>query len=118
MKNLIATLGAIGLPTFVSAAVINNADDIINEAFRYGNIAIALLIAFAVVYIVYAIVIYVIKGDDEEKLKAAKSKILWGVIGLAAILSIWGLVRIVKSTFYTGTNTAPTGEFPVIQRRF
>lgn len=119
MKKLIAGLVTFAAPLLSSAATINNADDIITMLFRYGNIAINILISFAVLYLIYAIVRYVIMAGDAEKRDEAKSQILWGVVGLVVILSIWGLVRIVRNTFYTGPNVAPIQDYPLLQdRRF
>ena len=36
------------------------------------------------------------------------------LIGLAVIVSIWGLVRILTNTFRVDNN-APTGQYPVVQ---
>lgn len=118
MKKLFGSIVAFAVPMLGFAATYNNLDDIIKDVFRYGNIAISILISFAVIYIIFAVVNYVISGDDGEKLAAAKNKILWGVIGLVVILSIWGIVRVVRNTFNFGPNQAPTNEFPqVIQYR-
>lgn len=119
MNKLIAGLATFAAPLISSAAVINSADDIISMLFRYGNIAINILISFAVLYLIYAIVRYVIMAGDAEKRGEAQSQILWGVVGLVVILSIWGLVRIVRNTFYTGPNVAPVQDYPLLQdRRF
>lgn len=64
------------------------------------------LIALGVVYFVYGVVTYFIASDEEAK-TSGKDRIIFGVIGLAVILSIWGLVRIVTNTFGT-EQPAPT----------
>lgn len=119
MKKIFGSLVAFLLPAFAFAEVITDANSLIDLFYKYSNIAISVLISFAVVFIVYAIVKYAVMGaDDEEKRKTAKTQIIWGVIGLAVILSLWGLVRVVTRTFDTGTNTAPINEFPKVQRTF
>ena len=117
MKKIFGSIVAFGFPVFAFAEVITDAESLITLFYKYSNIAISVLISFAVVFIVYAIVKYAVMGaDDEEKRKTAKTQIIWGVIGLAIILSLWGLVRFVTRTFDTGSNTAPTSEFPRVQR--
>jgi hypothetical protein len=114
MKKLFGSIVAFAVPMLSFAAPYSDLDDIIKDVLQYGNKFIALLISFAVIYIIYAVVVYIISGDDEGKLAAAKNKILWGVIGLVVILSIWGIVGVVRNTFNFGPNQAPTTDFPKV----
>jgi len=68
---------------------------------------VPLLIALGVVYLVYGIVTYVIAGDEEAK-TTGRDKIISGIIGLAVIVSIWGLVYMVTNTFRS-TGYSPEG---------
>ncbi len=69
---------------------------------------IPILITLGVVYFVWGVIQYMIGTDDETK-KGAKAKIIYGIIGLAVIVSVWGLVNILKTTFFgTMTILAPT----------
>lgn len=63
---------------------------------------IPVLVALGVVYFVYGVVSYVISSDEEAK-KAGRDRIIYGIIGLAVIVSLWGLVKIVTNTFGIGT---------------
>ena len=62
------------------------------------NFVIPLLIALGVVYFVWGVVTYMI-GSDEEAKKKGKDKIIFGIIGLAVIVGLWGLVYMVVNTF-------------------
>lgn len=73
---------------------------------------VPVLIAFAVVYFVWGIISYVIGGDEEAK-KKGRDKIIAGVIGLAVIIGMWGLVNILTKTF--GIDNTGTINLPVIQ---
>lgn len=96
-----------------------------------GNTVIYLLVSLAVIYIIWNTVQYFIKGSGGEEGARTKAgmNILWGIIGLAVILSIWGLVGILTNTFRTtptsqpipnlGESTGPGGipanQIPVVQ---
>ncbi len=60
------------------------------------NIAIYLMIAGAVVYIMYGAFTMI---SNEEKREEAKKTIYYGIIGLFVMTSIWGLVNILDNTF-------------------
>ncbi|MFA6553944.1 MAG: pilin [Candidatus Paceibacterota bacterium] len=75
-----------------------------------GNVIVYLLIALAVVYIVWNVVQYVVKPSADSKTEALKN-MGWGILGLFIIVSLWGLVNILTNTFSTNNN-APTDRFP------
>lgn len=76
------------------------------------NSVVPVLIALAVVYFVWGVVSYVISDDEEAKSKG-RDRIIYGIIGLAVIIAMWGLVKILTNTFgltesNTNTITLPT----------
>ncbi len=62
------------------------------------NSVLPVLVALGVVYFVWGVVQYMIGGDDEAK-KKGKDQIIYGIIGLVVIVSLWGLVYLVVDTF-------------------
>lgn len=92
---------------------INNANDLITRLLSIFDTAVYLLIALGFIYIVWNIVMYFIKGKEgDENRSEARKHAMWGIVGLAIILSVWGLVNILVNTFRTDTN-APVRDFPV-----
>jgi uncharacterized membrane protein YidH (DUF202 family) len=80
---------------------------ICNISFLLNKI-IPLLITLGVIYFVWGVVQYVIK-DDEEAKKAGTQRMIYGIIGLVVIFSMWGLVTIVTDSLgISTTNTAIT----------
>jgi len=62
---------------------------------------IPILILVGVVYFVWGVVQYMI-ADAEEAKKKGKEHIIYGIIGLAVIVGLWGLVNVVVTTFGLG----------------
>ena len=60
-----------------------------------------ILIALGVVYFVFGVITYVIASDEEAK-KKGRDRIIGGIIGLAVIIGVWGLVTILNNTFGLG----------------
>jgi hypothetical protein len=48
---------------------------------------------------IWGVVQYVINSDEEAKKAKGKQFMIWGVLGLAIMFSVWGLVNIVGTTF-------------------
>jgi len=69
--------------------------------------ALPVLISLGVIYFIWGILQYVI-GDSDEAKKKGRDRMIFGIIGLAVIVSIWGLVNIVVVTFGVGGASAPT----------
>lgn len=109
MKKLIG-FSLLALPGLVSAQNVTDANSLVDKINSILNAVIPILISFAVVYIIYAVVRYVIASTDEGREKG-KSAIGYGILGLFIILSIWGLVNILVRTFGLNTNV-PTDQIP------
>ena len=72
---------------------------------------VPVLIALGVVYFIWGVVSYVIASDEEAK-SAGRNRMIFGIIGLAVIIGMWGLVNILGNTF--GTNGTNTVTFPTV----
>lgn len=65
-----------------------------------GNSVIPLIFALAVAMFVWGVVnFFIISADEEAKRAQGRQFMIWGVIALTVMLSVWGLVRIVGVTF-------------------
>ncbi|MEK7645009.1 MAG: hypothetical protein AAB391_01645 [Patescibacteria group bacterium] len=112
-----AAAAALMAPISVFAAVSTDFENTtqglggIAQLFRsFLDYAVPFLIACAVVYFLYGVLQYVIMGDDEEKKEKAKSTILYGIVGIFVMVSVYGLVTLLKKTFNLEEQglTAPT----------
>lgn len=64
-----------------------------------NNSIIPLIFSVAVVSFVYGVVQYVINDADESKKDHGRQFMIWGIVALAVMISVWGLVKIVGNTF-------------------
>lgn len=112
MKSL-TKISAVALaltPAAVSAQALSSLTNINQVATRFSSIlneVTFFLIAVAVVWIIINIVRYLIVKGPEDR-KEGGMRILYGIIGLFVIISIWGLVSVLQNSFGT-TNTASQG---------
>ena len=71
------------------------------------NWAFGVLLAIAVFAVAYGIFKFVINSGNEQGRKEGRSTILWGVIGIFLMVSLWGLVNLLSSIIELNTQ-APT----------
>lgn len=65
------------------------------------NILIPMLITLGVIYFIWGVITYII-GKDEEAKEKGRTIMIYGIIGLFAIIAMWGLVRVLTNTFLGG----------------
>jgi hypothetical protein len=130
MKKIFAIIALSFLPIVASAQAlspITNVNNLTSRALGIGNTFTYILVALAVIYIVWNVVQYFIKGEGDRK--EVGMNIVWGIVGLFIIVSIWGLVNILTNTFKTtptdqaipnlSTDTdrggIPANQIPIVQ---
>ena len=92
--------------TLNACATVRGLGGIICQFQQLLNTIVPVLVSLGVVYFVWGVVQYVI-ADGEEAKKKGKDRIIYGVIGFAVIIGLWGLVNIVVNTFDLNS-TAPS----------
>ncbi len=94
---VIGGMSALLLP-LVTFAELNSADDLMTRLGVLMNEIVPVIIGLAVIYFIWGILKYVTAGDAEDK-SAARGYIIWGIIVIFVIVSIWGLVNLLSGTF-------------------
>jgi fumarate reductase subunit D len=113
MKKLIASLAVLA-PTIAFAqtsAPIRDFNSLVVKGNQIGNTIIGIFIAVAVIFIIYNALMFIVKAGSDDR-AGYRNAILWGIVGLAVILSIWGLVAILTNTFGTSGVSAPAQLYP------
>lgn len=115
----VAALAQVSISGATSRCALDGNSTLFTLLCKFGellNAVVPVLIALAVLYFVWGVVQYVISDDEEAKAKG-KDRIIFGIIGLAVIIGLWGLVNLLKNTFNlnnTGNVSLPT--LPVLQQ--
>ena len=68
---------------------------------------IPLLVGLAVVYFLYGVLTYVRAGADETKRTEGRNMMIFGIIAIAVMVSVWGLVNFLLGTFNLSNQQAP-----------
>lgn len=68
---------------------------------------VGLLVALSLVYFLWGVFKYIQSVGDETKRKEGINMMTYGIIALFVIVSVWGLVRVLQSTFQFNPNPLP-----------
>ena len=113
MKKIIASIGLWMLPLFAFAQFGsfggNPFLDILVKVKAILNAVIPIVITIALIWFIWGVAKYVTAKEDEDK-DAARDVMVYGVIGLFVIVSVWGIVLLlVQFTGIQAVNAPPTG---------
>ena len=70
------------------------------------NLVIPFLVLVATAMFLWGVLRYLTAGGDENRLKEARWLIIYGIIGFAVIIAVWGFVYVVID-FIFNTETIP-----------
>ena len=106
-KIITSSAGLLSLPAISMAAGVQNVSGLMDLVLKIINGLIPIIFVLALVYFLYGVIKFMTSEGDDAK-NVAKEKILYGIIGLFVMVSVWGLVGILKGGFFgspTGGNT-------------
>ncbi|MBM3261689.1 hypothetical protein FJY93_04715 [Candidatus Kaiserbacteria bacterium] len=96
------TFATLALPAITSAASVY---DLLALANNVLNALIAILITAAVVAVFWGVVLALFSTAEGKKKEGVKIA-LYGVVAVAVMVSIWGIIRLLQNTFSV-TSTSP-----------
>lgn len=86
-------------PNTPAAGVARTIDGLLDFSLRIAGRALPLLILAALVLFLFGIVKRFFWGKDAADKSEAGKYILWGVVALFVMVSVWGLVNVLRGTF-------------------
>lgn len=97
----VLSLGVLGLPLLASAATLLNTLALANT---FLNAAIGLFITLAIVIFFWGLIKYLVNVGEQKS--EGLQIMFYGVIAIFVMVSIWGIIRLLQSTFQV-TSTDP-----------
>ncbi len=93
---------------------IGNFQGLINAVIQVLNWLIPFLVVLAVFVIIWGAFLFVTNAGDPEKRKEGRDRILWGIVGVVVMLTIWGLVNVLRNTLNLNTATPTVPSLPYV----
>jgi len=98
MKKVI--LSALMLaPTLVSAQSLGNIETLLRSVGRLVDLALPIVVAIALLGFFWGLVKFIFAQGDELAKTDAKKIMIWGLVALFVMVSVWGLVRFIGNAF-------------------
>ena len=112
IKKLLILIFGLSSPLLALAAGTTFKDVIHNIATTVLAPLVGLLLTAALVVFFWGMVKYINSLSSEKDKQEGKQLMIWGVVALFVMVSVWGLVNLLQGTFLGDVSTTP---FPVIQ---
>ena len=71
------------------------------------SVFVPVIIAAALILFLYGIAKFIAGSDNEQTRTEGKTLMIWGVVALFVMISVWGLVQILTGTFGIDAGTVP-----------
>ena len=112
MAALVFGAAFLSLPQLAHAQATNNGlFGVLSRAHQLVNQLLPFVITLTLLVFLWGIFKFVMSGGNEEARKQAKGFIIWGLIALAIMVSVWGLVNLLIQTVGVD-NTPPPAPTP------
>lgn len=95
----ISLLLALNFVPFLVLAQQYKTEGLLNRAIDILQIIISIAILLAFLFFVWGIANFIRKADDSTGREEGKQQMVWGVVALAVLVSIWGIISWLQGEF-------------------
>lgn len=79
------------------------------------NNVIILIIALAVAYFLWGVAKYILHSGDAKAREEGRNMIIYGIIAIFVMVSIWGFVNLLNATFFNPTSGFDNATLPDVE---
>jgi hypothetical protein len=105
MKKISIALGILATPFIASAQnTQGNLQGFIQLSGTIVNLLVPIVSTLVVVFFFWGLAKYVLAAGDDEKAKEGKSIMIWGVLALFVMTTVWGIIAFMQNTVGNNKN--------------
>jgi len=101
-KNITGYLLAVATLTLPALAGAVTFLDTLNLINRFLNALVPMIITLAIIWFFWGLARYLMSIGDEGKRGEAIQTMIWGIVAIFVMVSIWGIIKLLQSTFKVG----------------
>lgn len=108
-RKIFITAGSFFFPLFVLAQTLSR------ELGIFSKIVSALMpfiVGLAVLFFMWGVFQFIRASGNEEELTEGRNRMIYGIIGIFVMVSVWGLVNLLDKTFGLDSGLIPLPIFP------
>lgn len=95
MKKVIIAALSFAPAVAFAAGELGNVENLLKAVGRLIDIALPIVVAIALLAFFWGIVKFIFGGDEAKK--EGQQFMIWGLVGLFVMVSVWGLVKFIGS---------------------
>ena len=103
MKKFLVPLATLLLPVAAFAQSFTHVNSLIGEVMAIASQAVNFLMILATLFFILIVVQLIMEKDGKAR-DEKKQQLKWAIIGLAAMVCVWGLIRFAASTLGIDTS--------------
>jgi hypothetical protein len=101
IRALSLSLLAFALPSAAFAAPPRNFAEAVNMFLGYVQVLIPLIFALTFIVLSWGIVkAWILNDGNAEKVGEGRTLVVWGIIGLAVMSGLWGILALVRRSLF------------------
>lgn len=94
MKKIIgAGLAFAPFLAFAEVLELGGTKGIVGNVTDFLGVLVPFILALAVLFVLFGVLQFVMSAGDEEGRKAAKAKMIWGIVGIIIMVSLYGIIN-------------------------
>lgn len=110
--KIFITVGALLFPAITMAQTLG---DILVLFTRIINALMPFIVALAVLFFIWGVFQFVKSAGNEDERTEGRDKMIYGIIGIFVMVSVWGFVNLLDNTFRLDSDyIPPLPTFPLI----
>lgn len=116
MKKILQIGGiaiALSTPVLVFAQTANTLQDVLRNIANLIQVATPIIVSLALLGFFWGLALYIFQSGEAEKRKKGLSLMIWGIIALFVMLSVFGIINALQTTLGVGSGTI---QVPTITR--
>lgn len=94
------------MPMIADAAQVSDFGSLVGLFVSMIKTLVPLIVGLTLLYFIWGI-FQLVRSNSEDARKEAIGMITYGIVSLAVMVSVWGLVSVLTSTFFGGTLIIP-----------
>ena len=95
-----------------SQPTLGNLTVLLNSVKNLVNLALPIVVSIALLVFFWGLVQHLAKSGDKNAAEGARNTMIWGVVALFVMVSVWGLTRFVGSALNISSGGAITPSKP------